>query len=93
MLNDLRKKIDIVDAKIATLFVKRMELITAVAKYKKEHNLPTFDLSREQEILGNVSELSPEVFAPYTVDLFKTILDLSKKYQGKKKIDLKKLLQ
>ena len=84
MLNDLRKKIDIIDAELATLFVKRMELVTAVAKYKKAHGLATFDSSREQEILAKVVADSPTAFAPYTADLFKTILRLSKEYQDKK---------
>ena len=84
MLNDLRKKIDIIDAELAALFIKRMELVTAVAKYKKEHGLATFDPSREQEILAKVAADSPAAFAPYTTDLFKTILRLSKEYQDKK---------
>jgi monofunctional chorismate mutase len=84
MLNDLRKKINVIDAELTALFVKRMELITAVAKYKKEHNLPTFDPLREQEILTKVAADSPAAFAPYTTDLFKTILRLSKEYQDRK---------
>ena len=84
MLNDLRKKINVIDAELTALFVKRMELIAAVAKYKKEHGLATFDSSREQEILARVAADSPAAFAPYTTDLFKTILRLSKEYQDKK---------
>ena len=55
-LKDTRQKIDEIDEKLLPLFIERMSLSNEVAKYKKEHNMPILNKTREREILKNVME-------------------------------------
>ena len=51
-LKDIRKKINQIDEEMAKLFEERMKVSSEVASYKKEHALPIFDSSREQEVIN-----------------------------------------
>ena len=51
-LKDIRKKINEIDKQMAKLFEERMQASSEVANYKKEHALPIFDSSREQEVIN-----------------------------------------
>ncbi len=83
-LEKLRDEIDACDTEILKLFLKRMEIASKVADYKKENNLSTLQKGREREILKKVSEKSGEEMADYSRILFTTLMDLSKSYQNKR---------
>ena len=83
-LNQLRQQIDVGDKMIAELFVKRMQLVDAVAVYKQKNNIATLDASREQAVLDRVAELTGE-FAPYAQELFKAMMALSRDYQDEQR--------
>ncbi len=51
-LSELRDKIDALDDQLLALFLERMELSQDVAAYKKEHQLPILNKTREREILA-----------------------------------------
>ena len=51
-LEEARKIINEVDAKMAELFVERMKAARIVAEYKKEHGLPVFNRERERQVMG-----------------------------------------
>ena len=53
-LQELRDRIDDLDAELLALFMKRMELCRDVADYKKEHNLPIFQGGREQQVIDRI---------------------------------------
>ena len=80
-LKDLREQIDLIDREMVDLFIRRMNLASEVAEYKREHGLPVLDASRERALLDKISELSGEEFEAYTRTLYATILDLSRSYQ------------
>ena len=42
-LEEARKNIDKIDSEMRMLFIKRLEEVNKVIKYKKEHNLPILD--------------------------------------------------
>lgn len=52
-LDDLRQRIDRVDAELVRLFEERMELSRRVGACKKERGLPVFDPARERELLDD----------------------------------------
>lgn len=83
-LEELRNKIDAIDDEILKLFLKRMEIASKVADYKKENNISTLQKGREREIFKRISELSGTEMADYSRILFSTLMDLSKSYQNKK---------
>ncbi len=83
-LGNIREQIDEIDNQIISLFKKRMEAVTEVAKYKKENNLPVFSRKREREILNRISLLTGEEMAVYARTLYNTIFDISRSYETKK---------
>lgn len=81
-LQDIREKINDTDKKIIELFRERMELCADVARYKKEHDLPVLDASRERALLSRISETAGEGLDTYAITLYRTMLDVSKAYQS-----------
>lgn len=80
-IENLRKSIDTVDEKLLDLFLERMHLSEQVAEYKREHNLPLTDRSREREILSRVIERAPG-YEQYTYSFFSMLIEMSKARQA-----------
>ena len=83
-LNQLRSEIDQIDQSLVELFVRRMNISSAIADYKKEHNLPIYVPTREREILQAVAEQAGSEVSNYTRVLYSMIFELSRSYQNKK---------
>ncbi len=56
-LNELRGQIDDIDRQLTTLFCKRMDIVSAVAKYKQENNLPIYQKGREDAVLQRAASM------------------------------------
>ncbi|MBQ2890473.1 MAG: chorismate mutase [Clostridia bacterium] len=84
-LNECRAQIDKINNEILDLFLKRMEISTAVADYKQKNNMPILQKDREKEILNLMAEKSGDEFAPYSKILFSVMMNLSRSYQATKK--------
>lgn len=82
-LEEIRKKIDFLDENITKLLVERMEITKQVAEFKKENNLPIFQPEREQKVLEKVSALAGEEYGFYIAEIYKSMMDQSKKNQEK----------
>jgi len=83
-LEEARSIINDVDKKIIDLFKERMNASKMVAEYKKENNLPILDSSRETIIINkNIELLNDKNLEEYYLEVFKTILKVSKDYQKK----------
>ena len=50
-LDAIREKINAIDEKLVALFEERMETVSEVAAYKKQHNMKVLDSSREKEVI------------------------------------------
>ena len=50
-LNQAREKINAIDQQMVDLFEQRMQCVEDVIAYKKEHDLPILDASREQQVI------------------------------------------
>lgn len=82
-LKDIRKKINEIDKQMAKLFEERMQASSEVANYKKEHALPIFDSSREQEVINrNLEFITDENIKQYYVNFLQKTMDISKQYQA-----------
>ena len=80
-LDVIRKEISEINDEMLALFVRRMELSAQVAAYKKANGLPTLDRKREEAILQKVADNTGDDFRQYAIQLFRTMMDLSKEYQ------------
>ncbi len=83
-LSDIRKEIDSIDTQIVELFKRRMSCADAVAAYKRAHDLPVLDRSRERELLSRRAAQVPEDMKVYTEVLFELLLEASRNRQGER---------
>ncbi|MCQ2428725.1 MAG: chorismate mutase [Clostridia bacterium] len=80
-LTKAREIIDEVDARMAELFVRRMEAAELIAAYKKEQGLPVEDKAREAEMTGRLAVHVPAALRPYYKGFLASVIGESKKYQ------------
>ena len=80
-LEEIRKEISSINDEMLALFVRRMELSSQVARYKKANGLPTLDRKREEAILQKVADNTDEEFRQYALKFFVEMMNLSKEYQ------------
>ncbi|MFA7075565.1 MAG: chorismate mutase [Candidatus Izemoplasmatales bacterium] len=81
-MENLRKKIDLLDDEMLTLFLKRMELVKRIALNKQAEGLPVLNQEREKEIL---SRLTNKVSDKYLSGLYPkfivNVMEISRVYQ------------
>ena len=81
-LEEARRIINEVDAKMAELFVERMRAAELVYAHKKEFGLPILDQKREDAVVEKNSALvEDEVLKGYYIDYLKYTMSLSRAYQ------------
>ena len=82
-LGQIRQELDTIDKEMIALFSRRMGLVSQVAAYKKEKNMPILDSGREAQILDKVGREAGEELAEYAKTVYQTLLQVSKAYQAK----------
>ncbi len=88
-LESLRAGIDECDKQIIELLTRRFELARKVGRYKAIRNLPVLDETRETELLSDRRRRA-SVMGHYSIgDIFKLILEESRRIQTKVRDDLK----
>lgn len=81
-LVECRNLINEIDDQMKELFIKRMEVVSKVALYKKENNLPIFDSKREADMKDRLSKDTGKL-KEYYLNFLEAMLIESKKYQKK----------
>lgn len=76
-----RSKIDLIDQKIAELFVARMNEVKKIYTCKKSLGLPLLDETREEEILKNNQAVIPLEYLPSYTNFISNMLHISKTFQ------------
>ncbi len=82
-LLNLRKKIDLIDDKIAALLGKRKRIVKELAKSKKKDGLPTSDFRREREIIKRLGKKFNNLDKKMLAKIYKIIFHYSKKEMEK----------
>ena len=82
MLKSYRKRIDKIDKEIKELFLKRFDVLSDIAEFKKQNHLKVGDPNREAEL---ISELTRDIEDPKVRKIYIAYLEnmilLSKEYQ------------
>jgi len=87
-LEEARRLIDQADKELVPLIEQRMNAVVEVGKYKKEHNLPVLDESREKVVLDKIGSYTENKdFEASIRKIFQAIMDTTKEYQQEKIID------
>jgi chorismate mutase/prephenate dehydratase len=92
-IQELRGQIDQIDDELVRLFIRRMDVASQIADYKKEHDLPIFVPARERETLAEVAKKAGPEMANYTRVLYSMLFELSRSYQGKRNETLSPLYE
>lgn len=78
-LENLRKKIDAIDAQLLDLFNRRAELVLKVGQVKQQMGLKLFDPEREEQILAAIKANNKGPLPNQSVArLFERIIDESR---------------
>ena len=81
-IDQLRNKIDAIDANIIQLFESRMEIVKDIGMLKKKNQANVLDQNREAQVIAKVvSKLQNKALEPYAIELFETLMRVSKDYQ------------
>lgn len=79
-LDEIRKEIDEIDAKLLPLFMARLDCAKQVAAIKKEQNLPVFNAEREQAVL-NLMAGSAGGYGGEARIIYSNLMDMSRSIQ------------
>ena len=81
-LDQLRDNINKIDEEMAKLFVKRMEIVEGIAKYKQNTGKEVLDVTREKEVIEkNSKRVTDEKIKKYYVDFLEGNMEISRNYQ------------
>lgn len=83
-LSRAREKLDTLDAKIASLFVERMDVIEEIAAYKSGSGIPVHDPVREQQVISRLTALTGGKYAEELESLYQGIFQISRSLQNKR---------
>jgi chorismate mutase / prephenate dehydratase len=83
-LNDLRKEIDGIDARIVELIAERLKIAREVGKEKEQGGLPIVDSDREEKVIENVAGMAGKqgIGADEIKDVYRQILSMTRNIQG-----------
>ena len=82
-LDKLRSEIDAIDRDILDAFERRTAVSRKIGNVKRAAGIETFDGAREEALLNKIRKNSGFESRPYTDDLYREILKLSKIHQNK----------
>lgn len=81
-LESLRETIDRIDLDMQKLFKERMAISKQIGLYKREHHLPVFDRTREEQLIQQRKiAFNDESLWPYYEAFLKEMIRLSKEIQ------------
>ena len=81
-LQELRSKIDEIDAQLTKLFEARMDVAAEIGAWKRENHMPVLDTARERDKLNAIAAESREDMQTYTQMLYSMIFELSRSHQS-----------
>lgn len=83
-LKNLRNIIDNIDNDLLELFVKRLDIVEKIFKYKISHGFAVYDSEREAEVMNKIANHnSAKSYKNEVQSFFKSIMNISKTYQEK----------
>ncbi len=81
-LKELRRDLDLVDQKIISSLIERMELVRQIGNWKRENHLKIQDASREREVISNVEHsVEHPIFKEMISNLYTKMMEESRVVQ------------
>lgn len=85
LLEQFRTEVDKIDSEIASLLIKRINLVIEVGMIKRSLGLPTYDPGREKEIEKNIEYKEDELIDKILKNIYERIIDESRALQKARK--------
>ena len=86
IIHDARKEIDIIDAKMVTLLLKRNNLSKIIGTEKMKRNMEVYDRSREETIYSKFKSMCTSDEFLYIKPIFEAIIYGSRNSQSSRNI-------
>lgn len=83
-INELRDKIDKIDAQLIELFEERMNISQEIAEYKEENGLAIYDEDRELKVIQKNIQHAHDNYKIYVEDFIRCIMQISKDVQSRR---------
>ena len=80
-LQEIRGRIDALDARLVELMCERMQLSAEVAEYKQQKGMAVLDRAREEAILDARAAQAGEALGPYIRGVYERVFEMSRGYQ------------
>ena len=81
MIEELRKKIDDIDDKIAALYLERQDAVRMIGEEKAKLHVPVLDPAREKKVIAKVTKSADDEQKIYLKRVFETIMETARAYQ------------
>ena len=82
-LEEIRRRIDDVDAKLCALLIERFDLSKEVALAKKESGIKIENKERENVVIEQIRSKMPDDLKDYAEQVFRLLIEQSKDLQSK----------
>lgn len=80
-MNELRSRIDEIDAEMVELYKKRLGIVEQIGAYKRENGLPVYDGERERKLLDKAGAQAGEKYEGGVRAMFRLLMDESRTRQ------------
>lgn len=79
-IQNIKDEISHINDEMLTMFIRYLELTKDMGEKKKAEGRAIYDRKAEEEILERAAANSPQDMQNYSIEFFRSILNLSKEY-------------
>ena len=83
-LDECRKRIDLLDGRIAVLFSERLEICDRIAEIKAQQGLAVMNRAREEQVTEKVRNIADSCCADDVARLYESVFAVSRARQERK---------
>ena len=74
-LNELRERLDVLDAQVLSLLSERARVVMEVADFKRHHNIPVYIPEREAALIERLRTINPGPLSSNAIErIYRTIV-------------------
>lgn len=84
-IEELKNQLIATDDEILKLFIRHLELTQLIGKEKAKEGKGLYDRKAEEEVLERVVANSPQEIQNFSIELFRTIIGISKEHFSESK--------
>ena len=79
-INAIKNEISQLNNEMLTLFIRQLELSAQYGKLREAEGKPFYDRKGEEEIIETAVANTPQNMQNYTIEFFRSLINLSKEY-------------